>query len=515
MRETDISSCRNPGRFRWKKFGKKGPHAAACPALVSLITAGFIAVSLGYGAGNSVLAAQQQTGNGTAASETDAPMPRNRTADTDYGTAAMAYLQTIATDYPARTNEENARSDTDAAMEAWIADELAGMGYTVHTQEYVHQNYTGTNVYVNKPGNSDDLIVLGAHYDCVDTAGIDDNGSGVSVLLETARRFYGVPTDCSLQFVFFDNEEHGGYVGSYNYVAHNLRPEGLLDRVLCYLNFDSVGAGDYLFAYGGIYGKNGVLQDIWPWHAAQEAAEDASVDLHTLPAEVAENPDAEIAFPTPTRYRGSDHYYFSAAGIPYVYFEASRWCEEGGGGGNADTVLTCHYQSADPAFVETGGQIMHTRFDSLAEIERLLPGRLPRNLSDTAAIAAGMIQNITPDTPAEMTEKYGVETRKEFTADLASGKISGEEASDAAPEDTQPEVTERVSEEAEAGTALDVGGEKQAGIATSQNRLGLVLCLLLLAAAAAAVLALLLVGIRTLSRPKRRRRGGRRRKRRE
>jgi Zn-dependent M28 family amino/carboxypeptidase len=394
------------------------PQAAAAPITVQTAsTAAADENTSETGAGdaeNSLPSAGQASSAGTEpetlTEETDAVMVLSNTADTDYGTAAMEYLQTIADKYPSRTNEENRRSASDAAMSRWIQKELAGMGYTVHLQEYEHFDYTGTNIFVNKPGYSTDYIVIGAHYDCVDTAGIDDNGSGVSVLLETARRFYGVPTDCSLRFVFFDNEEYGGYVGSYNFVEHELKPAGLLDNVLCYLNLDSVGAGDYLFAYGGVYGEDGTLDQLWPWHAAHDAADAAGVSLHVLPEQVAENEDEEIAFRTPTRSRGSDHYYFLQNGIPYVYFEASRWCDADGEGGNTDTVLTCHYETADPAFASTGGQIMHTEFDDFDTIEKLLPGRLQRNLSDTAEVIAGMVRNITPQTPELMEERFPGET---------------------------------------------------------------------------------------------------------
>ena len=330
-------------------------------------------------------------------------IPAAASGSEEYGSRAYGFLETIAADYPQRINDENNRTQADNDMGLWIASQLESFGYTVESQDYVHFDYTGTNYYVTKPGRSDSIVCIGAHYDCVDTAGIDDNGSGVSVLLELAERFKEEETPCTLNFVFFDNEEHGGFVGSYNYVNYVLKEQELLDRVLCYINIDSVGGGDRLHAYGGVYDEDDALQQLWAWNLANGAAKEAGIDLYALPAQVAQNRDSKIAFRTPTRTNGSDHYYFMDNGIPYVYFEAGLWCDEDGRGGNHDTVLTCHYQTADPAFRTTGGQIMHTPFDNMDRLNELLPGRLQTNLSHTSEIISGMLQKISDDSPEQFT----------------------------------------------------------------------------------------------------------------
>lgn len=331
-------------------------------------------------------------------------LPAQASRSSDYGARAYEFLETIAQNYPERVNDENNRTDADNAMGLWIRDQLESFGYTVESQDYVHNAYTGTNYYVTKPGKSDAIVCIGAHYDCVDTAGIDDNGSGVSVLLELAERFHDQETPCTLNFVFFDNEEHGGFVGSYNYVNYVLKEQELLDDVLCYLNIDSIGGGDRLHAYGGIYDKTNTLQQIWPWNLAHSVADEEAITLYTLPEQVAKNKNRAIAFRTPTRTNGSDHYYFMDNGIPYVYFESALWCDEDGGGGNSDTVLTCHYQTADPAFASTGGQIMHTEFDDFAKLNALLPGRLQTNLQNTSRLISGMLLQITEDSPEQFAE---------------------------------------------------------------------------------------------------------------
>lgn len=80
--------------------------------------------------------------------------------------------------------------------------------------------------------------------------------------------------------------------------------------------------------------------------------------------------------------------------------EASLWCNDDGTGGNDETHLTCHYQTANEAFASTGGQIMHTEFDDLDRLNELLPGRVQKNLHDASAIVTGMLLDISPNTEA-------------------------------------------------------------------------------------------------------------------
>ncbi|MBQ8639130.1 MAG: M28 family peptidase [Lachnospiraceae bacterium] len=327
--------------------------------------------------------------------------PMAAEAGDDYGTAAYSFLETLTSSYPSRTNEEGNRSQSLNDAGLWIKSQLESFGYEVGVHDYVHFNYTGTNYYVTKPGSSEKMIVVGAHYDSVATGGVDDNGSGVSVLLELAQRFADEETPCTIQFVFFDNEEHGGFVGSCTYINTHMIPNGLLDKTICYINLDSIGAGDRLHAYGGSYAEDGTLTGLWPYQLAITAAQINNVALYTIPDAVASNPDPDLAFQAPTRISGSDHHYFNAFGIPYVYFEAALWCDENGTGPDS-TSLTCHYQTSDPAFASTGGQIMHTDFDNLARLNELLPGRIQKNLSDTSKVVSSMLMEITEYTPEDM-----------------------------------------------------------------------------------------------------------------
>ncbi|WNG88259.1 M28 family metallopeptidase [Mycobacterium sp. ITM-2016-00317] len=92
-----------------------------------------------------------------------------------------------------------------------------------------------------KTGSTHDVVMVGAHLDSVpEGPGINDNGSGVAAVLETALQLEASPNVANaVRFGFWGAEEQGLY-GSANYVA-GLDEEALKDIAL-YLNFDMIGS---------------------------------------------------------------------------------------------------------------------------------------------------------------------------------------------------------------------------------------------------------------------------------
>ncbi|WP_206039660.1 M20/M25/M40 family metallo-hydrolase [Rhodococcus sp. HNM0563] len=90
-------------------------------------------------------------------------------------------------------------------------------------------------------GSTDDVVVVGAHLDSVpEGPGINDNGSGVAAVLETALQLGSEPgVTNAVRFAFWGAEEIG-LVGSSEYVA-SLSPEER-DAIALYLNFDMLGS---------------------------------------------------------------------------------------------------------------------------------------------------------------------------------------------------------------------------------------------------------------------------------
>ncbi|QBJ95842.1 M20/M25/M40 family metallo-hydrolase [Rhodococcus sp. ABRD24] len=102
-----------------------------------------------------------------------------------------------------------------------------------------------------KTGSSGNVVMVGAHLDSVpEGPGINDDGSGVAVLLETARRLGAKPNvDNAVRFAFWGAEEIG-LQGSEAYV--NGLDDAARADIAMYLNFDMVGSPNAGFlAYDG------------------------------------------------------------------------------------------------------------------------------------------------------------------------------------------------------------------------------------------------------------------------
>jgi Zn-dependent M28 family amino/carboxypeptidase len=97
-----------------------------------------------------------------------------------------------------------------AAARDYIEATWRGQGYQVSAQEYQVDGVTCANLEAGRAGagRSDEILLLGAHYDSVrGCPGANDNGSGVAALLEIARCFADIAPALTVRFVAFVNEE--------------------------------------------------------------------------------------------------------------------------------------------------------------------------------------------------------------------------------------------------------------------------------------------------------------------
>lgn len=93
---------------------------------------------------------------------------------------------------------------------AYIEETWRAMGYEVVLQTYEAGGVPCSNLEVTRRGDRypDEILLLGAHYDSVlGSPGANDNGSGVSAMLEIARQLTSVDVARSVRFVAFVNEE--------------------------------------------------------------------------------------------------------------------------------------------------------------------------------------------------------------------------------------------------------------------------------------------------------------------
>lgn len=92
-----------------------------------------------------------------------------------------------------------------------------------------------------RSGSTENVVVVGAHLDSVGVgAGINDNGSGVAAVLETALRLGAVPdAPNAVRFAFWGGSKDQ-LAGSLRYVSGLSRDE--LNDIALYLNFDEIAS---------------------------------------------------------------------------------------------------------------------------------------------------------------------------------------------------------------------------------------------------------------------------------
>jgi hypothetical protein len=149
-------------------------------------------------------------------------------------------------------------------------DDSINSGLLQGQQQEQHENvslYHLKNIACEKPGSTNNTIIISAHYDnrmedinnsTARATGADDNASGVSALLEIARVISDIDLDHSIIFVLFSGEEQGKW-GSTHYADYIDKTDVDLDLLinLDMIGFSSQGANDFLIEYD----NGNVVQD--------------------------------------------------------------------------------------------------------------------------------------------------------------------------------------------------------------------------------------------------------------
>ncbi|MFF8729564.1 M28 family metallopeptidase [Streptomyces sp. NPDC015171] len=126
----------------------------------------------------------------------------------------------------------------------YVKGKLDAAGYKTTIQEFEFGGKKSWNLIADWPhgGRSGKVLMVGAHLDSVDTGpGINDNGSSVAAILETALTVSAKKISPSehLRFGFWGTEEET-YIGSTHYV--DTLPKAELSKISAYLNFDMIGS---------------------------------------------------------------------------------------------------------------------------------------------------------------------------------------------------------------------------------------------------------------------------------
>jgi Zn-dependent M28 family amino/carboxypeptidase len=113
----------------------------------------------------------------------------------------------------------------------------------VQIVQLIEERITQNVIAETKGGDASNLVTLGAHLDSVVAGpGINDDGSGTSLILELARGLSHFSTKLKVRFCWWGAEENGLW-GS-RYYVNNLTPAEV-DDLLLYINFDMVSRGFY------------------------------------------------------------------------------------------------------------------------------------------------------------------------------------------------------------------------------------------------------------------------------
>lgn len=122
-------------------------------------------------------------------------------------------------------------SENNKQVRTYLTDELRKLGFSVAYQTFSQ----GVNIIATQRGKSPKTIIVGSHYDSVpSTPGADDNASGCVVNLAVARALSKRKLTHTIEYIFFDAEEHG-LVGS-SYYATNMK-----ESCIFMVNLDMVG----------------------------------------------------------------------------------------------------------------------------------------------------------------------------------------------------------------------------------------------------------------------------------
>jgi Zn-dependent M28 family amino/carboxypeptidase len=165
---------------------------------------------------------------------------------------------------------------------SWLAEKLQSIcGRRVYIHNFTHipekgdvdsqhqeiPSYRLKNIVCEKPGSTNNTIIISAHYDNrmedlndprARAPGADDNASGVSALLEVARILSRVNLEHSISFVLFSGEEQGKW-GSRQYADHIDETDVDLDLLinLDMIGFSSHRSNNFLIEYD----NGNVVQD--------------------------------------------------------------------------------------------------------------------------------------------------------------------------------------------------------------------------------------------------------------
>ena len=136
--------------------------------------------------------------------------------------------------------------NTPEALEAtlqYISSEFTKYGYEVQREDFISAGqYEVSNIYVELPGTTDEVVVVGAHYDTVPgSPGANDNTTGIAALLELARIHREDQSGPSIRFIAFVNEEPPFFGLDMGSMEHATRAMQRGENIICMFSLETIG----------------------------------------------------------------------------------------------------------------------------------------------------------------------------------------------------------------------------------------------------------------------------------
>jgi glutaminyl-peptide cyclotransferase len=196
-------------------------------------------------------------------------------------------------------------------LQTYLISQLQRMGLQIEQQVFLASTPVGPvsmkNISAKIPGCTDQIVIIGSHYDSKLTpgsvfVGANDGGSSSGLLMELARVLSRQKGGCTYWVVFFDGEEalqkwstDDSLYGS-KYFASSLRLKGLTRQIKAMILLDMVGDKDLMLEQDNA--STGWLVDLM-----QQSARELGYGTHLSPHQTAME---------------DDHIPFIQAGIPAV-----------------------------------------------------------------------------------------------------------------------------------------------------------------------------------------------------
>ena len=320
--------------------------------------------------------------------------------ENNFAADAVTYMEYIGKNLKDRAAENTPDNEHDKAIE-WIISELKKSGYKdeqiekqIFKEKGVFKGYEATNVILSVEGkDTSKQLIVGTHYD---GTGVGDNGSGVALLLATAKGLKDQTPAYNVKYIFFDAEENGLF-GSKYYASHMSKQE--INSTYYMVDVDALVFGDYCNIYGGEQKLFGKIVGTEAYELTVSRAKSLGINVYDTEyldgyyqkngkgPELDENglftnpwtkqnppPNNEEAY-SPTIPDISDHAPFSEKGIPYVVLEASNWYADGGEElAWTDTSFTGYYDTGNTK-IGQNGMFMNTEYDTLENLNKYFPNR--------------------------------------------------------------------------------------------------------------------------------------------